>query len=158
ATANSCWIGTPGNLRAVARDGDLAPGFTRDERLALDSSFVPFPFNNRGQIAFGASVISSSIPTPASDSVWFGDASGLRMVVRAGDTLAVPTGGTKIVQSAFPVSLSDLGDVAVSVTYTGGVLDYEERLFHEPAAIGACCTVLTGACQLSAQGVCIAVS
>ncbi len=76
------WIGIPGQLRLVAREGESAPGLENESVLAdIKDNFA---FNNRGEVAFLAAIGPSRNQTEAT-GLFLGNREGLRLVAKDGD-------------------------------------------------------------------------
>ena len=79
------WLGSPGNVRLLAREGDQAPGTPSGvEFIGLNSAVVRL--NDAGQVAFGGSLIGPGVSSANDRGIWLGSLSGnLALVAREGD-------------------------------------------------------------------------
>lgn len=106
-STNAIYAGSANALKLVAREDFTAPGAEAD---AVFTGFDHPVINRYGEVAFCASLASATRSTGR--GIWTGQAGGLRLVARTGDS-APDTGGlvfSNIRQDA--VLLSDSGQVA----------------------------------------------
>lgn len=125
ANDGGIWLGTPGNVALLAREGDPAPN---TEAGVNYSSFASFqPLNAAGQSVFRAGVAGTGV-TGANDSgIWTGGASSLAGVVREGEAAPGAGAGTlfgDISATIDPIALNDRDEVVFLNLLTGaGVSD-----------------------------------
>jgi len=91
---NGLFLGTPGNLRLIARTGDVAPG-TDGLHYAFDySGLNPMSLNAQGEIAF-ISPLGVEGGGQAGTGLFVADSSGLvQLVMRTNTVINVPGSGT----------------------------------------------------------------
>src|SRR4029434_7460139 len=74
------WIGTPGNLQVVAREGQAAPGLAAGVKFDdFTFGFNPLIVNARGRVARTVSVTGGGAFGRA---IWAGTPQGLQLVAR----------------------------------------------------------------------------
>jgi hypothetical protein len=103
-TAEGIWIGTPGDLRLVIRDGQAAPG--------TDSTFTRSSYaviNDHEQIAFRASVNGHP-----GMGTWAGAVDDLKLVLM--EETPAPAAPGQIIGSVWDYKLNNNGQVALTVT------------------------------------------
>lgn len=77
------WSGKTGDLKLVARDGEVAPGAVDDARFSIPHDPL---LNELGQIAFEALLTGDGVTDANDGGIWAQDIHGaLRLVVREGD-------------------------------------------------------------------------
>lgn len=82
----SIWGGRPDALRMVARTGDPAPGTDVWFQQVFDTPRV----DEKGRVAFTASLVGEGVEFSNSTGVWMEDALGrVQKVIRAGDTIDI---------------------------------------------------------------------
>lgn len=83
------WVGTPGNLSIIAREGDVAPGIAN----AVFTTITPGSahLNDRGQSVFGCSILLNGT-TSQSATYAYDPNQGLILLNTAGDTYTTSTG------------------------------------------------------------------
>jgi hypothetical protein len=91
-TRTGIWIeDSPGQLRAIARGGALAPG---GDRFRIDRE-QPFALNDFGQVAFASSLLENK-----GSGIWATDRDGiLKLIVRTGTQIEVKPGDFRTVSS-----------------------------------------------------------
>ncbi len=128
------WVGSPDNVRLLAREGDQAPG------TPSGVTFIGIPqsairLNNAGQVAFSSVVRGAGVTSANDRGIWFGSlAANLELVAREGD----PAPGTDpgvvfrefvgLGASRENVVLNDAGEVLFLGIITGpGVMFGNDR-------------------------------
>ena len=91
------WLGQPGQLQLIAREGDSAPGLPDDVRFWDFQEFAEVALNNPGQLAFMASVIGPSVTGADDLTLWVWFENRLCLVLREGDLLDVGDGSSRTV-------------------------------------------------------------
>jgi hypothetical protein len=126
------WMGTPGNLQFVAREGDPAPGFA----TGTLASFVAMTANVNGQVAFRTSL--NGLLT-SMNVVYRGTPGNLSQVIKKGDAAPGILGAQfndVLATSKYRLWLNQNGDMLVGGTIiTGGVItgDNNEAIWYFPA-------------------------
>src|SRR5260221_2727652 len=101
-------------LRLVVASGQAAPGGGSFNRFDVSSQPIVAPVNNRGQIAFYASVARAK----ATEGIFLATVSGITKAAAVGD--AVPGGGVLSEFARHPLpALNDAGKVAFGATVAG---------------------------------------
>ncbi len=113
---DSLWFGEPGNLSAVTREGEHAPGLAQN---VVFQSFGDPVINDQDDIAFLAD-ISRGAAVGKDRSLWVKTASGLQMIAKQDDQAPGFDEGT-FFSSFTNVSLNNRGQVAF-----GGVVNRTE--------------------------------
>jgi hypothetical protein len=104
-----------GALRAVVRSGTAVPGGGRFDRFDIPGLPVAAPVNDRGQVAFYASVLHAQ----AREGIFVADTGRVTKVAAFGDSL--PGGGTLAGFATQPLpSLNRAGHVAFGAQIEGG--------------------------------------
>jgi hypothetical protein len=104
-----------GDLRTVIETGSPAPGGGRFDRFDVPSAPVAAPVNERGQVAFYATVLHAQ----GREGVFLADAGHISKVAAFGDE--VPGGGTLAEVGAHPLpALNSAGHVAFDAQIAGG--------------------------------------
>jgi hypothetical protein len=102
-------------LRAVVRSGLPAPGGGRLDRFDVTGQPMAAPVNERGQVAFYATVLRS----PAREGIFVAEGGQLTKIAAFGDS--VPGGGTLAEFGAHPLpSLNAAGHAAFTAHIAGG--------------------------------------
>ena len=108
-------VSEEGELRAVVRSGQAAPGGGRFDRFDVVSQPVVAPVNARGQVAFYATVLRA----PGREGIFLAEAGHMTKVAVFADDL--PGGGTLAEFGAHPLpSLNSAGHVAFGAQVAGG--------------------------------------
>lgn len=76
--AHGIWVGAPGTVALLAREGDRAPGFPVGVRFGTMTGWGPLAINNKGEVAFQSTLRSY---VPRYRGVWIGRPQALRLVV-----------------------------------------------------------------------------
>jgi hypothetical protein len=106
---------TGGELRAIVRSGQGAPGGGRFDRFDVTSQPIVAPVNARGQVAFYATVLRA----PGREGIFLAEAGHITKVAAFGD--AVPGGGTLAEFAKHPLpALNTAGHVAFGAQVAGG--------------------------------------
>jgi hypothetical protein len=101
-------------LRLVVASGQAVPGGGSFNRFDVSSQPIVAPVNNRGQVAFYASVARAK----AAEGIFLATVSGIRKVAAVGD--AVPGGGVLSEFARHPLpALNDAGKVAFGANVAG---------------------------------------
>src|SRR6266404_1297697 len=101
-------------LRLVVASGQAAPGGGRFNRFDVSSQPIVAPVNNRGQVAFYASVARAKV----AEGIFVATASRIAKVAGVGD--AVPGGGVLSEFARHPLpALNDAGKVAFGASVAG---------------------------------------
>jgi len=104
-----------GALRPVVQSGVAAPGGGRFDRFDVTAQPIVAPVNERGQVAFYATVLHA----PGREGIFVADAEKVTKVAAFGD--AVPGGGTLAEFGAHPLpALNGAGHVAFAAQVAGG--------------------------------------
>lgn len=143
------WIGTPGSLRKIFREGDAAPG-TGAGVVFSGSSGLPAA-NALGQVAFQGVLGGTGVTTDNDRGVWATDLAGnLLLVVREGDSFDVNEGPGIDLRTIAGVSgvegggedgrgdlFTDSGQIFLSLDFTDGTSGIFIASVPEPSALGA---------------------
>ncbi len=117
------WTGKPGSIEMVMREGEAIPG--EDAELKFFELLEPISFNNRGEIAFFASIRPTNGSKRTALFVW--KSGSIRMVAKDGD----PAIGFEMINGKLEfktefnlstsarISLSDTGELAWSSAVQG---------------------------------------
>lgn len=106
---------TPATLRAVVLAGQPAPGGGTFDRFAVESQPVVAPVNDKGQVAFFATLARAA----AREGIFLASAGRLSKVALEGDP--TPAGGTLAGFGTHPIpALNAGGAVAFTATIAGG--------------------------------------
>lgn len=133
------WLGRPGNLQMLAREGDAAPGFSNRPGFVSATfgsiSAGSVQMNDRGHINFSnaaVTVVDAANPagvTLNSCHFTWDPINGLQLLFAAGDSFALvggPTTGNSTGGSQFPsgdgspIGMNNQGDLAQRVNFTTG--------------------------------------
>ena len=110
-TSNGLWVGTPGDMRLVARAGSQAPGapagvvFDRDSRVSGVPIGLPL-VDRHGNVTFHGNLSGPGVTAMNSNGVWHGTRDSLTMIARAGD-VAPGTGGQNFLSTSPLVSAAN---------------------------------------------------
>jgi hypothetical protein len=110
----AAWIGYPGALSLLAREGSAAPGTAAD----FGSLLVPLRINGSGQVAFRTGLAGAGVHAGNDQGVWTGTAGALQLAARKGDPAPGLPAGVFVGSLADPV-LNGAGHLALSGTLTG---------------------------------------
>jgi hypothetical protein len=122
------WVERRGSeLETVARKGDVAPGTSGARYRTVLGSAVSggtFEMNNRGQIAFDATIYGEEVTERDDLGIWATDPQGaLRLIVRKGDVLDVDDGPEEDLRTIAALdfaSFNDLGQLPFAATFSDG--------------------------------------
>ena len=118
------WVGLPGSLNLVVREGDPAPGTAGE---TFDSLVMGPSLNDSGEIAFFAKLRESG-----TYGLWAAAADGsLSLIARVGETVAVKSGDYRTVGTIMPVygglgsyswfnAFNGAGQLVFASTFTDG--------------------------------------
>ena len=126
------WLGTPGNVNLVVREGMQVPGQAAGVNLISDfgEQFTNIHLNNTGRIAFLSGLTAPGGSTPASRGVFIATPGSLSLVAKTGDHApGTDAGVTFDFSQPNVIRFSDGGFVAFEAFITGtgvtaGVNDY----------------------------------
>ena len=97
ANNQGIWIGSPGNLRLLVRQGAPAPG-TADGIVFGNLTFSQPAINGVGQVAFSAELAGPGVTDDNSQGIWVGSsADQLTLYIRKGGTIAIAPGDERSV-------------------------------------------------------------
>ncbi|MFG0274104.1 MAG: choice-of-anchor tandem repeat NxxGxxAF-containing protein [Phycisphaerales bacterium] len=104
------WVGGPGALTLLVREGDQAPGVPAGVQW---SGFLAFPnipqINSAGDIALLTNLKGAGVTTGNDGAIYFGDAGGLSLVAREGDAVGVVNNATFTILQ--PIVLNEAGQI-----------------------------------------------
>lgn len=138
-TANdqALWVGRPGNLQMIAREGDPAPGFSSRPGF-VSATYGPLQagsvqMNDRGQLVWGSTdvnVVDASGPVLVTSCQFCYDpVKGVQLLFQGNETFPTVAGPTSAFNSGgiqfpsgdgAPLSLNNNGDVCQRVNFTTG--------------------------------------
>jgi hypothetical protein len=97
ANNQGIWIGSPGNLRLLVRQGAPAPG-TADGIVFGNLTFSQPAINGAGQVAFSAQLAGPGVTFDNNEGIWVGSsADQLTLYIRKGGTIAIASGDERTV-------------------------------------------------------------
>ena len=113
------FMGSPGNLQLVVREGMNAPGTDAQFQAFQTSNAI---INNNGQVMFQG-ILTGGTSTTANDTgVWMGTPGNLVLVAREGDAAPSSGGGTLASLSGTSIYFNDQGRVMFTNSPTGGTV------------------------------------
>jgi len=151
-TANDAglWVGTPGNLQLVAREGDPAPG-TVGATLAMNISSAAIMINDRGQVVFPCDTAGGDTVVSVNSSARFlwDPIHGLKLVARGNDLVEVqPTVFDNIFTVTGAVQFSNQDGRALSFNHDGKlVARFNSNLGMPFVAIIDTCPAVVSICS-----------
>ncbi len=83
ANDKTIWVGSPGALSLVAREGDAAPGLPGLTIADLFDNFSP-ALNAGGRVAFRAFLAGPGVTAPTDQAMWTGSPGALSLMAREG--------------------------------------------------------------------------
>jgi hypothetical protein len=125
ANAAGIWVGTPGAVELLVRQGDPAPG-TGGAMFGRSNTFE-VQINDRNEVLFQQLLQGPGVTPDNADSIWLASHGDFRLIARQGDE-APGTGGARFGSfvDSFP-SLSDSGWIAFNGKLTGsGVTTFND--------------------------------
>jgi hypothetical protein len=98
ANNTGVWLGAPGQVRLVTRNGDQAPGTSAG---TIFSQMEGFSLNNAGDMLLFCRLTGTGVTNANSDGLWFEDATTdtLSLVVREGSLFEVAPGDVRTISS-----------------------------------------------------------
>ncbi|MEA3188359.1 MAG: hypothetical protein QOD99_2189, partial [Chthoniobacter sp.] len=96
------WLGKPGNVKLVAREGDAALGTNNSNLVFGDMQTTgPLALNDRGNIAFFNLLKDTTVSNSSFESIWFADSTtnALALVAMEGNQFQVSPGDLRVINS-----------------------------------------------------------
>jgi hypothetical protein len=123
-TGEGIWLGPPGNVRLVARDGDQAPGTPEGTRfIGLGSARLVL--NNAGHSAFAATLMGPDIGPTNDRGIWLGSLpDNLVLITRKGEPAPDTDDGVVFSDFDFNRAVNDNGEVAIRAVLEGPDVDF----------------------------------
>lgn len=112
---SGAWLGEPGALQLVLREGANAPGTTGNTDFSNPGSMA---INHLGQVAFESALAGPTVTSSTNEGLWTGSPGNLQLAARKGS--AAPSSGIGVNYSNFlQFDLSDSGMIVFRSTLTG---------------------------------------
>ena len=123
--SGSIWLGRPGELRPLVKDGDSAiPGVAGVEFDSL--GFGPqIRLSNSGHVAFVSDLVGSNVDFESSTGIFIASDEGVELVARAGDAATGMAAGT-VFEGFDTLSINSSGRVAFTAYVSGGGVDVSQ--------------------------------
>ena len=132
---HAIWLGTPGNLQPVVREGDPVPGFGDGFVFGdLGSSTVPPILNRQGQVLLHAD-IRDTLTNQEFDAMWlYTSDTGMRLLAKEGDVVQVRRGDLRTIDNLFGV-INDEGNIGMRIEFTDDSFGLFSTTIPEPSTV-----------------------
>lgn len=136
------WVGVPGGLNLVVREGDAAPG------LSVGARFNVLPttahcVNTSGQIAFAGSITGTDVATANDGTLWSNGDGELRLVAREGFSAPELPPGVIFTDSFSAPLINEQGQICFTATISGpGVTSTNNETLWATDSLGALVLVM----------------
>jgi hypothetical protein len=120
ATNSGIWVGSPGSVQFIAREGSAAPGVSDGAVFAdLHANYFRIALNDSGTLLFHAGLTGAAVNSDNDAGIWRGTSGDLELIVREGDPVPAAPDGIVFGTLSWQPTLTRDGEALFSADLAG---------------------------------------